>query len=159
MAQLVFQADPRPEELAQGDILESVEFFRPKSGTYKDTQWALGIVLSHSCEFTKFRADEEKGRANLDMFPLLVAPVIPASSIGDVGTAGHAKKGRVTRYFHLPAAGPLSGEDHFVDFYFMQPVAVFELLGSSRLASMCDEWQERLQIAIDRFFSRTEDRP
>lgn len=159
MPESVFQANPRPEELAQGDVLESVEFFRPKGGTYKDNQWATGIVLSHSCEFTKFRADEEKGRANLDMFPLLVAPVIPASSIGDAGTFGHARKGRVTRYFHLPAAGPISDEDHFVDFYFMQPMAVFELLNIARLGSFSDEWQERLQVAIDRFFSRTEVHP
>lgn len=126
---------------------------------YKDTQWASGIILSHSCNFTKFRADERYDRANLDMFPMLVAPVVPASSIGDEGTTGHAKKGRVRRYFHLPAEAALANEDHFVDFYFIQPVAVFELLAMARLASMSDAWQERLQIAIDRFFSRSEGYP
>jgi hypothetical protein len=155
----VFKTSPRPEELAQGDVFESIEFFRPKGGTYKDTQWASGIILSHSCDFTKFRSDEQSDRANLDMFPMLVAPVVSISAIGDEGTAGHAKKGRVRRYFHLPVEAALSDEDHFVDFDFMQPVAVFELLAIARLASMSDEWQERLQIAIDQFFSRTESRP
>ena len=55
--------------------------------------------------------------------------------------------------FHLPADGPLSDEDRFVDFWFMQPVAVFELLETTRLASMTDLWQRRLQLAIDRHFS------
>jgi hypothetical protein len=135
-------------------VLESVEFFRPKAGTYKDNLWAPGMVLSHSCDFTKFRADEEKGRSSLDRFPLLVAPLVPTSSLGDSGTAGHAKRGRVARYFHLPAQESFLEEDHLVDFYFIQPVAVFELLDITRLGSITDEWQKRLQIAIERFFSR-----
>jgi hypothetical protein len=152
-----FQASPRLEELAQGDLLESVEFLSPKGKTYKDNQWAKGIVLSHSCDFTKFQADERKGRKNLDLFPLLVAPVVPCSAIPDTNTANHARKGRVMRYFHLPNEGPLAAEeDHLVDFYFIQPASVFELLDIARLGSMSDEWQVRLQIAIDRFFSRTE---
>ncbi len=111
------------------------------------------MVLSHSCDFTKFRADEEKGRANLDRFPLLVAPVIGESEIPDAGTVGHAKRDRVPRYFFLPAEGPLADEAHFLDFWFIQPAAVFELLAVHRLASLSDEWQRRLQIALDRFFS------
>lgn len=157
MPEPVFLAAPRPEELAQGDILETVEFFRPKSGTYQDNQWAKGIVVSHSCDFTKFRADESKGREKLDMFPLLVAPVIPLSAVGDEGTAGNAKKGRVMRYFHLPPEASLGDEDHLVDFWFIQPAAVFELLEIPRLGSFSNEWQLRLQIALDRFFSRSED--
>lgn len=149
----VFEAAPRLEELAQGDLLESIEFFHPKKGSYKDTVWLSGMVLSHSCDFTKFRADEKKGRANLDRFPLLVAPVIDESQIPDAGTVGHAKRDRVPRYFFLPGEDPLSNEAHFVDFWFMQPVSVFELLNVQRLGSLSDEWQKRLQIALDRFFS------
>jgi hypothetical protein len=156
MAQPAFQATPRPQELAQGDLMEAVEFLCPQGNTYRDNNWAKGIVVSHSCDFTKFKADEEKGRKHLDRFPLLVAPVIPFSSIGDSNTANHARKGRVMRYFHLSADGPLAEEeDHFVDFWFIQPASVFELLDIGRLASMSDEWQIRLQIALDRFFSRT----
>lgn len=157
MAGQVFQVSPRPEELAQGDLLESIEFLSPKGKTYRDNKWAKGIVVSHSCDFTKFQADERKGRKNLDLFPLLVAPVIPLSAIPDANTANHARKGRVMRYFHLPSEGPLAeNEDHFADFWFIQPASVFELLDITRLGSMSDEWQMRFQIAIDRFFSRTE---
>jgi hypothetical protein len=160
MAEPAFREAPRPEELAQGDLLESVEFLAPQGRTYRDNNWAKGIVVSHSCDFTKFQSDEEKGRKNLDRIPLLVAPVVPFSSIGDASTADHARKGRVMRYFHLPAEGPLAGEEeHFVDFWFIQPASVFELLDISRLASMSDEWQSRLQIGLDRFFARTEIRP
>jgi hypothetical protein len=148
----VFFPGPRPQELAQGDLLESVEFFRPKHGSYKDNVWAPGIVVSHSCDFTKFRSDEAKGRQGLDLFPLLVAPALKGSDIPDQDTVGNAKAGRVARYFHLPADGPLD-EDHFVDFWFMQPAAVFELLNIPRVASMSDAWQRRLQRGIDRFFS------
>jgi hypothetical protein len=58
----------------------------------------------------------------------------------------------MARYLHLPAEGPLDA-DHFIDFWWIQPVAVFELLDTTRLASMTDQWQRRLQIALDRFFS------
>lgn len=158
MAEPVFGAT-RPEELAQGDVLESVEFFRPKAQSYRDPVWAPGIVVSHSCDFTKFRADERRGREHLDRFPLLTAPVVSESDIADSGTTGHAKSGRVPRFFFLPAEdGPLSEEAHFVDFWFIQPVAIFELLDVRRLGSLSDEWQLRLQIAIERFFSWTDRR-
>jgi hypothetical protein len=156
VAEPVFRPDPRPEELAQGDLLESIEFFHPKGGSYRDPISADGIVVSDSCDFTKFRADEEKGRSGLDRFPLLVAPVVPAAAIGDAGAAGHAKAGRVMRYFPIPPQPQLADEHYLVDFWFMQPISVFELLEATRRASMSDEWQRRLQIAIDRFFSRTE---
>jgi hypothetical protein len=149
---LVFLPERRPEVLAQGDVLESVEFFRPKAGTYKDTVWRPGIVVSHSCDVTKFSTDQERGRANLDRFPLLVAPVSPAADIADAGVRGHAKAGRVARYFHIPGDGPLDG-DHFVDFWWIQPAAVLELLAITRLGSLSDDWQKYLQRALDRFFS------
>ena len=149
----VFLANPREEELAQGDLLESVEFFRPKAGTYKDNVWAPGLVLSHSCDFTKFSADRARDKPNLDLFPLLVAPLVRAAQIPDAGTRGHARAGKMARYFCLPADGPLSDEEHFVDFWFIQPAAVEELLGIRRLASMTDGWQRYLQRGIDRFFS------
>jgi hypothetical protein len=143
----------REERLAQGDLLENYEFFRPAGGTYRDTVWAPAVVVSHSCDFTKFSRDEERGRPGLDRFPLLVAPVPRASQIPDPGTRGHATRGKVARYFHLPAGDPLTAEDHFIDFWFMQPAAVTELLGLRRLASMTDRGQRHLQRAIDRFFS------
>lgn len=143
----------RPEALAQGDILESYDFFRPQGGTYKDVVRLPAAVLSHSCDFTKFRADEEKGREHLDRFPLLVAPVITASQIADPGMRGHAAADRVPRYFHLPPEPPLDSEDRFVDFWFIQPAAVFELLAITRVASMTDNAQQHLQRGLDRFFS------
>ena len=149
----VFTAAPRPESLAQGDVLEQVEVFRPRRGGYQDTVWAPGTIASHSCDFTKFRADEDRGRAGLDLFPLLVVPVISMSRIPDAGTAGHARSDRVPRYFHIPPEPPLDSEDHFLDFWFMQPIAVHELLAIRRVASMTDEWQQRLQRGLDRFFS------
>jgi hypothetical protein len=151
-----YRDTPWPEELAQGDVLEHYEFFQPKGGQYKDTVWRPAVVLSHSCDFTKFRADEAKGRANLDRFPLLVAPLLKAAEIPDGGTRGHAQADRVPRYFHLPAASPLDNdgdEDRFIDFWFIQPAAVHELLSIKRLASMTEEWQRRLQRGLDRFFS------
>lgn len=148
----VFLPRPRPEELAQGDILENVEFFRPVSQSYKDTVWRPGVVVSHSCDYTKFKTDETKGLANLDRFPLLIAPVSPQADIADAGTRGHAKSGRVARYFYIPPDGPLT-EDHFIDFWWIQPAAVFELLAIRRAASMTDDWQQFLQRGLDRFFS------
>jgi hypothetical protein len=142
----------RAEELAQGDILESVEFFHPKRGDYKDVVRAQGIVLSHSCDFTKYREDERKGRSNLDRVPLIVSPMLQADDLPDQGTAGHAKKGRVARYFYLPAEEPLPS-NQLVDFWFMQPCAVHELLEIRRIASLTDDWQKMLQRGLDRFFS------
>jgi hypothetical protein len=153
----VYRDTPREEELAQGDILESFEFFRPLKGTYKDVVRLAGAVVSHSCDFTKFRADREKGRDRLDQFPLIVAPVVKASELPDQGTAGNAKAGRVARYFHLPPGPPLD-DDYLIDFWFMQPAAVLELLDIPRVASMTDQWQLYLQRGLDRFFSWEERR-
>lgn len=139
-------------------MIESYEFFRPKAGTYTDVVQAPAVVLSHSCDFTKYRKDEERGFSGLDMVPLIVAPVIRASQISDAGTVGHARRDRVARYFHLPPEEPLESEDHFVDFWFMQPAAAYELLSIRRVASMTDEGQQRLQIGLDRFFSWTDRR-
>ncbi len=139
-------------------MVESYDFFRPKAGTYTDVVQAPAVVLSHSCDFTKYRMDEERGFSGLDMVPLIVAPVVRASQIPDAGTVGHARRDRVARYFHLPPEEPLESEDHFVDFWFMQPAAVDELLSIRRVASMTDEWQQRLHIGLDRFFSWTDRR-
>ena len=68
------------------------------------------------------------------------------------GSAGHARAGRVARYFHI--GDEYGGEGYVVDFWFMQPVAVRELLAASREASLTDEWQTRLQRSLDRYFSR-----
>jgi hypothetical protein len=59
----------------------------------------------------------------------------------------------VARYLYLPAEEPFADEGRLVDFWWVQPVAVFELLNTPRLASMTDDWQRNLQIALDRFFS------
>jgi hypothetical protein len=149
---LVFADNPRPETLAQGDILEEVEFFAPRNGGYRDVVRLPGIITSHSCDFTKFLAEREKG-SQIDRFPLLVAPLIRTSQFDDKGTAGHARGGRVARYFHLGSELPLSDEDQYVDFWFMQPVAVLELLDITRVASMTDAWQQYLQRSLDRFFA------
>jgi hypothetical protein len=95
-------------------VVESYDFFRPKAGTYTDVVQAPAVVLSHSCDFTKYRIDEERGLSGLDMVPLIVAPVVRASQIPDPGTVGHARRDRVSRYFHLPPEEPLESEDHFV---------------------------------------------
>ena len=149
---MVFLPAVREEDLAQGDVLRQVEFFRPVAQSYKDTVWLPGVIVSHSCDFTKFTTDRAKERANLDRFPLLVAPLAPEAAIGDPGVRGHAKAGRVARYCHVPADGPLEG-DHFIDFWWIQPAAVIELLEIPRTASMTDQWQKYLQRALDRFFS------
>jgi hypothetical protein len=146
-------SSPRAVELAQGDIVEDIEFFRPKAAGYRDTVHLPGIVVSHSCDFTKFKADEDAGRTGLDQYPLLVTAVSRESSIADAGTRGHAQAGRVARYLYLPAEAPFADEGRLVDFWWIQPVAVFELVNTRRLASMTDEWQRNLQIALDRFFS------
>lgn len=90
---------------------------------------------------------------HLDRFPLLVAPVVTASQIPDPGTRGHAAADRVPRYFHLLAEAPLDDEDRFIDFWFIQPAAVLELLAISRLTSMTDTANQHLQRGLDRFFS------
>lgn len=154
----VYLADLRPERLAQGDVVENYEFFRPKGGTYKDNVWAPAVVLSHSCDFTKYTMDAERGRENLDMFPLIVAPVMTGAQIRDKGTLGNARSDRVARYFYLPPESPLDEDEHLIDFWFMQPAAVEELLAIRRVASMTDDWQGRLQIGLDRFFSWTDRR-
>jgi len=150
---VVFRDTVRPEELGQGDILDEVEFYAPREGGYRDTNRLPGIITSLSCDFTKFLAEREKG-SPIDRFPLLVAPLVKASLFADAGTLGHARKDRVARYFGVGAVPTLAGgEDHFADFWFMQPVAVPELLETNRVASMTDEWQLRLQRSLDRFFS------
>jgi hypothetical protein len=148
---LVLADELRPQALAQGDIVEDVEFYAPRNGTYQPTVHAPGVITSHSCDFTKFAKAREKGRP-VDRWPLLVAPLVKASEMDDKGIVGHARRDRVARYLFLPAEPPLS-EEHLVDYWFMQPVAVLELLATLRLASMTDEWQRRLQRSLDRFFS------
>ena len=150
---MVLRDGLRPERLAQGDILDEVEFYAPRNGSYRDTNRFPGMITSHSCDFTKFVAERGKG-APIDRFPLLVAPLIKEAQI-DRGTAGHARAGRVARYFYL--GEEYAGEGHILDFWFMQPVAALELLELTREASLTDEWQTRLQRGLDRFFSR-EDR-
>jgi hypothetical protein len=149
----VYLDQAREEELAQGDLLESLEFFHPQQGEYRDVVRAPGVVMSHGCDFTKFRADEARGFSRLDRFPLLIAPLLGEEELLDPGVVGHAKGGRVARYLHLPPDGPLSDRHHFIDFWFIQPAAVFELLAINRLASMTDTWQLYLQRGLDRFFS------
>jgi hypothetical protein len=133
-------------------MLEQVEFFFPRNGSYRDTVWAPGVITSHSCDFTKFLAEQAKGSSNIDRFPLLVAPLIRRDQMPNKSIAGSAAADRVPRYFYVPDDEDDS-KDLFVDFWFMQPVAVLELLGIGRVASMTDEWQACLQRGLDRFFS------
>ncbi len=147
---MVFAEGLRPQELAQGDILADVEFYAPRGGGYQPTEHARGVITSHSCDFTKFAAAREKERA-VDRYPLLVAPLIKASEM-DADTAGNARADKMPRYFSLGDESPFE-EEHFADYWFMQPVAVLELLATQRLASVTDEYQTRLQRSLDRFFS------
>lgn len=147
---MVFADGPRPEALAQGDVLADVEFYAPRGGSYQPTVHARGIITSHSCDFTKFEAARAKGLP-LDRWPLLVAPLVKASEM-DKDTAGNARADRMPRYFSVGSEAPLE-EEHFADYWFMQPVAIVELLSTDRLASMTDDYQRRLQRSLDRFFS------
>jgi hypothetical protein len=148
---LVFAAELRTEQLAQGDVLEEVEFFAPRKGEYREPVRAPGLITSHSCDFTKFLALQAKG-AQVDRAPLLVAPLLKGEQLNSPDTVGNARAGKVARYVFVGDEAPLVGE-HFADFWFMQPVAVLELLDAERIASMTDSWQRYLQRALDRFFS------
>lgn len=147
---MVFADGPRPEALAQGDILADIEFYAPRGGGYQPTVHAPAVITSHSCDFTKFLAAQAKGRA-VDRWPLLAAPLIKASEM-DRDTAGNATADKMPRYFSVGSESPFE-EEHFADYWFMQPVAILELLATDRVASMTDEYQRRLQRSLDRFFS------
>ena len=85
---MVLRDGLRSERLAQGDILDEVEFYAPRNGSYRDTNRFPGMITSHSCDFTKFIAERDKG-APIDRFPLLVAPLItrkPRSTEGLLAT-------------------------------------------------------------------------
>jgi hypothetical protein len=79
--------------------------------------------------------------------------MIGTSELANPGIRGDAERDRVPRYFYLPAEPPLEDEDRFINFWFIQPAAVFELLDIPRLASMTDGVQKYLQRALDRYFS------
>lgn len=147
---MVFRDEPRPEALAQGDVLADIEFYAPREGGYQPTVHAPGVIASHSCDYTKFEAARARGRA-VDRWPLLVAPLVKASEL-DKDMAGNAHADYVPRYFSLGDELPFE-EEHFADYWFMQPVAVLELLMTERVASVTDEYQKRLQRSLDRFFS------
>ncbi len=148
---MVFRTDLREEALAQGDVLADVEFFAPKEGgTYQPTVHAPGVITSHSCDFTKFDTARKQGR-DIRRWPLLAAPLVKRSEL-DSSMAGNAHADRVPRYFSIGDEPPLD-EEHFADYWFMQPVAVLELLASTRIASFTDNYQQRLQRSLDRFFS------
>ena len=147
---MVFAEGLRPQALAQGDILADVEFYAPREGTYQPTVHAPGVITSHSCDYTKFDAARKRGHP-VDRWPLLVAPLVKASEL-DRDMAGNARADHVPRYFSLGEEPPFE-EEHFADYWFMQPVAVLDLLATERLASVTDEYQRRLQRSLDRYFS------
>lgn len=147
---MVFAESLRPEALAQGDVLADVEFYAPRERSYQPTVHAPCVVTSHSCDYTKFDADRKRGRP-LDRKPLLVAPLVKASEL-DAAMVGNLRADRVPRYFSLGDESPFA-EEHFADYWFMQPVAVLDLLDTERIASVTDEYQKRLQRSLDRFFS------
>jgi hypothetical protein len=142
--------------LDQGDILEAVPFLRRRLATL-NTFTAAGVVMSHGCEcegFERLAAEENPNRIRLETYPVHLAPIYPPDNIeaNQPGILGDIAKGRVRRYFLLPAED--GHPEAIVDFYYEQPVPASMLTELNRRGSLTEEAWLRLMAHLFAFRTR-----
>lgn len=117
--------------------MQSLSFVVPLADGTLDTDpmWD-GIVVSHSCEYTKIAKNGGY---------LLVAPVRPISEF-DSDTAGKVRRGRYFSLWQLPPESPVD-EECVADFRFIQPIHFRQLTNATHWACLAPE-------ALDEFRGR-----
>lgn len=129
-------ADPEePERLNQGDLLVDVPFVGQDASDRCRVTTSLGLVTTNSCDCDKFFAAQEKGLSDdlAATWPIIVAPAHPPELLVG-GQAGDASKGRMPRYFPIPAE-----DDHpelVVDLWREEAIPAVELIGLQRQACL-----------------------
>ena len=146
----VYDAPEFPEKrLNQGDVFERVRFVgRVADRDEVDVAELKGLVVAHSCDCDKFEEATEKGDLTdeeLARWPVAVAP-LESAEILSTSNLGHARSGRMPRYFFLPEEDGL--EAMLADMWRVQPIPWTELAACERLATLSVTWQKRLWIHI-----------
>ena len=119
--------------LGQGDILRDVSF-HIRHGQGHRVEVMQGIVTSHSCDCDKFhtwRAKNPGPSRTLDEWAISVAPIGKMNQV-DAGLAGDIRRGRVPRYFSLPAEGFVLRHESLADLMYEQPVPAILLAPPER---------------------------
>lgn len=140
-------------EIDQGDVLESVPFI-VRRGSNATVRPGLGVVTSHGCEcerYTRERDERAAPMSFLEHYPLQVAPLRPPDQPNNQGLLGDIRRGRVLRYFFVPAEGELP--DLVVNLIHEQPIPAILLLQLRRVASLNEEYWLRLVVHIFRLQS------
>jgi hypothetical protein len=149
--------DPEePDRLNQGDLFVGVPFIGFDSRDPARMMPSLGVITANSCDCDKFFSAREKGISE-DVeatWPIIVAPAhSPEQLVG--GQAGHARRGEMPRYFHLPAEGEM--EELVIDLGREQALPAVTLLERERIASLSEE--TRLKLYIHLWVLRTRLKP
>lgn len=135
----------RAEPVNQGDLFADIPFVIPR-GDDREREDLVGMVISHDCDCDKFFTERDRGRLeHPDRFPITMAPVFRVEELQG-GQDGDARAGRIRRFFYLPPED--EREDLVVDLWFEQPVAMTQLLDRDRMASLSDEYVQRLHIQL-----------
>lgn len=133
------------DHIYQGDLFQSLELMLPRSSGDWDPRIWDGIVVSHSCEYTKIR-----GRLNK---PLLVAPVRKLSVYSQRDAI---LRGEAYGLWALPQESPLDDDEYVVDLRFIQPIAIGKLDDESYWTSVTPSLQDELQARLALFLLRKE---
>jgi hypothetical protein len=136
-------ADRSEHRANQGDVFREVSFWIPGANAWRKM---LGLVVQHDCDLDKFlKPRTPLSDAERDAFAVTVAPVHPIDDLSG-GRPKAVRAGDMSRYFHLPAE-----DDHdelVADLWLEQAVRMVDLLECDRMASLSDEWRERLWAQI-----------
>lgn len=131
-------------EIDQGDVLVDVPFvFR--RGESVEVKPRLGVVTSHGCDCERYTRRRDQGADDvfLETYTVQVAPLIHTVDF-DAGVLGDIRRGRVRKYFAIPA-----DDEHpevLIDLHLEQPVPVAELLDLHRETSLSDETWAQLVV-------------
>ncbi|MFN8132800.1 MAG: hypothetical protein U0R70_14735 [Solirubrobacteraceae bacterium] len=150
------------ENLSVGDIIRDVTFVVIRDGEApRRLEPMHGLVMTGDCELDKYWHKIERGISDeaVRAWPVTAAPLrTELDGLEGGGLAGDIRRGRVRRYFHIPAAGGLP--EFAADLWFAQPVPrrgfddrrAATLSRTFLLRLFQQDWETRTRIPIPDVF-------
>jgi hypothetical protein len=128
----------------QGDLFESVALECP----WPEVGMATVMLISQDCDCDKYLEPKTPlTEAEEGMWRVTIACVHPLDQLTG-GRMAAARDERMPRYLPLPDEGGRG--DLVVDLWTVQPIRFADLLERARIASLSDEWRQRLWWKIVR---------
>ena len=140
--------------LNQGDVLRGVPFIARKDLGAKNLAALPGLVVSHSCDVDKYDEDKRSLEGNVKKaWPVTVVPLLSPAQL-DEGVLGDVRAHRQYRYFYLPREA--QHQELIADLWQMQPVPRIAIQRLERMATLSDDYLQRLWAALIVLFTRVD---